>query len=472
MFVDIEENLELTQEEAREFRALGVLLNDNPKYIDKIENFYQHIGPQCFYTERQELSFKQIYDVMRSLYVKGEPANITKIAAIISSINKNIDEKTIETFLKCAKVNASQMGESLETFCNAILDRHMITSVKSLGNSETSAHELAKRMNELVNDYEQSSNSLSFNTSVSDKLDGVFQKNIDDYADQKVISTGFIKLDCLLGAKHGLLPERLYIIGAVSSLGKTTFAHQMADNIAAQGTPVLFFSLEQSETELISKSIVREQFKLFGDSKNRKHGETLTTVGLLMQQGTRAKGTNEAIEAYRNAAKNVYIFEGNFNTTFDTIAATVKKFKRITKQSPVVFIDYLQLVKPSENDNKARIKDTIDATINGLKVLARDEKLPVVAISSFNRSFYNQTAAFGAFKESGSIEYSADTVMALQLQKLNETQDTKQLDEEKAKSIRKIELVCLKNRGGQACFSDFFDYAPKYEYFREREKDQ
>jgi replicative DNA helicase len=192
-----------------------------------------------------------------------------------------------------------------------------------------------------------------------------------------------------------------------------------------------------------------------------------------MKQGIKQQGTAEAIEKYRKTAKNVYIFEGNFNTTVETIAATVKRFKRTSRKNPVVFVDYLQLIKPSENDSRAQTKETVDIAVNSLKILARDEKIPVVAISSFNRSYYNQPAAFNAFKESGSIEYSADTVLALQLQKVGEgVTDQQTLDNEKAQIPRKIQLVCLKNRGGQSTFSAYFDYFPKYEYFKEREKEK
>lgn len=466
----IEEKLNLTPEEATEFRAIGVLLIDDPKRIDKIEDFYQHINPQHFFTERWELN--KIYDVLRSLHNSGEPKDIIKIAAVMKSISA-YDEKFITTLLKAAKENAFYMSDSLDVFSNQILERYVQSRIISLSNSGKPVDEVVKRLDDLVNEYGQSKSSLCINQSVEDKLNGVFQQNIENYASQTEISTGFIKFDSLLGVKHGLLPERLYVLGAVSSLGKTTFVHQMADNIAAQDIPVLFFSLEQSETELISKSIVREQYKIYGDPKTRKNGEVLATVGLLMKHGTKPKGTTEAIEKYRKTAKNVYIFEGNFNTTVETIAATVKRFKRMNRKSPVVFVDYLQLVKPSENDSKAKTKDVVDGVVNSLKILARDEKIPVVAISSFNRSYYNQSAAFNAYKESGSIEYSADTVLALQLQKLGEgVTDQIKLDEEKRSEIRKIQLVCLKNRGGQSTFSAYFDYIPKYEYFREREKDQ
>ena len=84
------------------------------------------------------------------------------------------------------------------------------------------------------------------------------------------ISTGFNNLDKVL---DGGLSNSLYVIGAISSLGKTTFVIQIADYVASQGQDVLFFSLEMSIYELIAKSISRhtawycEEFG-FKDQKN------------------------------------------------------------------------------------------------------------------------------------------------------------------------------------------------------------
>ena len=178
------------------------------------------------------------------------------------------------------------------------------------------------------------------------------------------------------------------------------------------------------------------------------------------------------------------IYEGNFSTTAETIAATVKRFKRINRdQTPVIIIDYLQILKPTDQNNKAafKTKDVIDAIVNNLKILARAEKVPVIAISSFNRDSYKKGASFSGFKESGSIEYSGDTVLALQLKELEEIANSKtpvnedekenRLNAAKRDKHRKLQLICLKNRGGQVFPPIDLFYYPKYEYFTADEKE-
>ena len=88
---------------------------------------------------------------------------------------------------------------------------------------------------------------------------GEFRNFIESAAKRPILSTGFYDIDKALG---GGLHTGLYVLGAVSSLGKTTFTLQIADNLAKADTDVLFFSLEQSKFELMAKSISRETFNI------------------------------------------------------------------------------------------------------------------------------------------------------------------------------------------------------------------
>ena len=79
-------------------------------------------------------------------------------------------------------------------------------------------------------------------------------------------ATGFTELDELLDG--GFLGGNLILLGAISSLGKTTFALQIAENIASAGKDVLIFSLEMSKNELNAKSISRNTYRLTDDDKD------------------------------------------------------------------------------------------------------------------------------------------------------------------------------------------------------------
>ena len=104
--------------------------------------------------------------------------------------------------------------------------------------------------------------------------------------------------------------------------------------------------------------------------------------------------------------------EGIGDIGVEQIRAAVDKHIRLTGRTPVVVIDYLQILAPA--DIKASDKQNTDKAVLELKRLSRDKKLPVLAISSLNRENYNAPISMTAFKESGAIEYSSDVLLGLQ----------------------------------------------------------
>jgi len=130
---------------------------------------------------------------------------------------------------------------------------------------------------------------------------------------------------------------------------------------------------------------------------------------------------------------------------------------------PTVIVDYLQIVAPY--NERATDKQNTDKAVLELKRISRDYKLPVVAISSFNRTSYKAEAMFEALKESGSIEYSADIVIGLQLHGAGKKDFNP--TEEKRKDPRQVEAVILKNRQGRVGDKILFSYYPKFNYFKD-----
>ena len=98
-------------------------------------------------------------------------------------------------------------------------------------------------------------------------------------------------------------------------------------------------------------------------------------------------------------APNEIIKEGTFTLSVDDITNYLKGYVADTQEKPLVIIDYLQILAPS--DTRLTDKQQIDLNITTLKRLSRDLDIPILAISSFNRLNYSQSASFEAFKESG-----------------------------------------------------------------------
>ena len=260
----------------------------------------------------------------------------------------------------------------------------------------------------------------------------------------------------------GGLYSGLYVVGGISSVGKTTFIHQLGDQLAEMGDHVIYFSLEQSKLEMVSKSLARITAK-------RDYNNAVS--GINIRSGYIPKQVVEAAEAYEKTAQRVNIIEGNFNTTTGTIREYVDRYMNLNNVKPIVIIDYLQIIP---GDLKMGDKQRIDNTVTELKRISRDFDITVFVISSLNRGNYLAPIDFESFKESGGIEYTADVIWGLQLQAINDEifNSDKKIKEKREKikaakvaDPRKIELVCLKNRNGKPSFSCCFTYYPRYDFF-------
>ena len=319
--------------------------------------------------------------------------------------------------------------------------------------------------------------------------------------------SGFPKLDkAISGWSGGGLPVGLYVVGAISSLGKTTFLLQIADQMAEAGRDVLIFSLEMSRFELMGKSISRHSFLSLDEGERfsildaLREGKELPEVAnqafsmnafrdfaRLQEKGyvsTDAEGSMVAAAAnYCNGAgQRVVIVEGMDNgVSMADIREAVKQYRDAHEgRVPVVIIDYLQMLKPPMDEGGRVLTDKMatDANILACKVLSRNYDTPVFVISSFSRGAYYANKGLAAFKESGAIEYTADVVLTLQYTAIDEAVKNKgekekegvAVEEErkiKSKPVREVEVKILKNRSGAMADAPKYTFVPRFNTFLE-----
>lgn len=290
-----------------------------------------------------------------------------------------------------------------------------------------------------------------------------FRESIVLNKEKKLISTGFDNLDQVL---DGGLFDGLYVIGAISSLGKTTLAIQIADYMASQGHDVLYFSLEMSRYEIIAKSISRHTM-LYCKEYGEKYNYAKTTRGIMVgkRYDDYTSKEHEIIfvsgENYKKYADKLFLFEGLGNVGVAQIREAVETHQKYTQSIPIIIIDYLQILSPF--NDRSTDKQNIDKAVLELKRISRDFKTPVVAISSLNRQSYKDEVTMEAFKESGAIEYSSDVLIGLQLK----DSGGKDFDVDKAKrqNPREVELKILKNRNGITGQTLDFKYYPQFNFF-------
>lgn len=284
------------------------------------------------------------------------------------------------------------------------------------------------------------------------------QEKFQKYKDRKL---GFENLDKYL---QGVRPD-LFVIASEPSNGKTTLLTQFTDNLAEAGEKVLFFSLEQSQFELVTKGISRETLK------NIKDKEVPETSLEIMQNINASDLRKRAIAKYKEISKNIYIIDGTSGMTVKDITNYVEGFIEQTGIKPIVMVDYLQKLKATGETFSDRKQ--VDYNVAELKYLSKSKEIPIFVISSLNRASYNTTVGLNGLKESGGIEYGVDVVIVLQLkapENINEKKSEEKkkiLNYIKKSGTRIVDLIVLKNRNCQMNFTDTVVYYPAYNYFRE-----
>lgn len=319
-----------------------------------------------------------------------------------------------------------------------------------------------------------------------------FNEYINNSVKYPPIPTGFETLDSPDYLDGGLYPG-LYILGALSSAGKTTFMLQIADHIASSGHPVLYISLEMLAHELRAKSISRYTHEYILENELPKsYAKTVRDI-LDRRRYNRYDELEQEIikdcgnQYFRDTGRNLMILEAESDKsmTVQRIRNLIDLFKKETKKVPVVFIDYLQILDPSEEDRRLFTdKQITDKNVKTLKQLSRDFNTPIFTISSFNRENYNLPVNMASFKESGAIEYSSDVLLGLENSyiitdpKFNSRspkeqekiiKEAKNQAKKRAREtgMRLVKLVILKNRNGKSGNEINYEYMTKFNYYQE-----
>ncbi|MBM6774476.1 replicative DNA helicase [Olsenella profusa] len=242
------------------------------------------------------------------------------------------------------------------------------------------------------------------------------------------VSTGFPRIDETL---LGLRPGQMIVIGARPGVGKTSFALNLATNAAFAGASVALFSLEMSKVEIAQRLLAAN-----------------ARVGLQEIRSARIRNEQwpQILQATNDLSQLDIMIDDTPGTTVTEIRA---KARRILHGKPLglVIIDYLQLISPPAGGRRADSRATeVSEMSRGIKIMAKDLEVPVVALSQLNRTVENRTGKrpqLSDLRESGSIEQDADIVALL---------DRSMNEEEAARDDRpdmnETTFIIAKNRSG------------------------
>lgn len=261
------------------------------------------------------------------------------------------------------------------------------------------------------------------------------EKNWKDPKSSGVILTGYKRLDDVL---TGLHPSNLVVIGGRPSMGKTALALGIVQNISIRRKEKIgvgIFSLEMSRYEICSRLICAEA--LVSMEKVRKN--------ILVQEDW-----NKLLSAAeRMESACIFVDDSSSITLFDLY---VKARKMVSRGASLIIVDYIQLMAASSGSSThdASREQFVASISRGLKVLAKELEVPIIALSQLNRALESRTSSerrprLSDIRESGSIEQDADVVCFVHRPVVYES------EEEKREEIKNLaEIIVGKNRHGHS----------------------
>jgi replicative DNA helicase len=377
--------------------SLGVLLLDPISLITilpllKEEMFYKH-------------SHQKIYAVINDLH--NEQTNID----ILTICSKLDDRKLLvmaggKTYISQLTDHAPSMSHAKD-YVQIVIDKFLRRKELELANkiafnANDSEKDYANRLNYMNNQAIQLSQ-YSTKREV-ESIAGIADQTIKEIIERQKqgreflgISTGFDDLNAITS---GLQQGNLIILAARPGVGKTSFALQLAANVAAiEEKPSLIFSLEMSQGELMNRLLASfAEIDLNHLKRGLLDGKQIDKL--------------YAIKDYLSTLK--LEFFDTSNITLTQIKLEAQKYQIRYGSIGLIVIDYLQLITP-RNPKESRVNQVAEIS-RELKLLAKDLAVPVIAISTLSRAVEareNKRPQLSDLRESGTIEYDSDIVMFL-----------------------------------------------------------
>ncbi len=354
----------------------------------------------------------KIYEVIESLNNKGMIANPITIKNFFEKDNMLNEVGGTEYLVKLTRFSSSvkQAIDYAKIIHEMYLRRELVQISDNLSHDTLNANSQEQNAENIIENTEKSLFDLAERGSFSQsflKFNQALDQTIEMATlamqnDQGLVGvpTGLTDLDEKLGGLH---KSDLIILAGRPSMGKTALATNIAYNAAQhilkrqEKSSIAFFSLEMS-SEQLSTRILSEQARIKSDDIRR------------------GKVTEEEINRYIETSRNIYnlplYIDETPAITIATLSNRARRIKRLFGLSLIV-VDYIQLMRSSSNRNEGRVQEISEIT-QGLKALAKELSVPVLALSQLSRAVEqrdDKQPQLADLRESGSIEQDADVVM-------------------------------------------------------------
>jgi replicative DNA helicase len=374
---------------------LGAVLIDEETLADISE----HVTANDFYEKRHGI----IYGGMMRLYEKHKPVDLLTLSDELKRKDEIelVGGSAYLTELTNYVPTAAHAEAYAELVAQKAVRRRLIKAsgeISELGyNEETTTQELLEKAEaELfsVSDQSLKQDLVSIETILTESFDRMEELHRNK-GTLRGVRTGYRDLDTMTA---GLQRSDLIILAARPAMGKTTFVTNLAYNIATVAKqPVLFFSLEMSKEQLVDRMLADASGV---DAWNIRTGNLSDD------------DFSKLSEAMGEMAEAPIFID---DTPGMTVLEMRTKARRAMHEQPLglIIIDYLQLMQGSGRDGGNRVQEVSEIS-RGLKLIARELNVPVIALSQLSRSVESrspQIPQLADLRESGSIEQDADIVM-------------------------------------------------------------
>lgn len=420
----------LPQNIEAEEAVLGAILV-NPRVITKI---VESLKPDSFYKP----AHRHIYEAMLQLFNQNEKIDIISVSDVLS-YNQKLDSVGGRSFINDLSFNAITTS-NVEYYSKIIqekaIKRALINAgseIVSFGYDMNSIDSSLDSAEKLIFDI-ASRKSTSDLVHVKDLVLNTYEKIEYRYNHKDELlgtPTGFFDLDAVL---NGLQRSDLIILAARPAMGKTAFALNIAQNVAIRAkTPVAIFSLEMSKDQLVQRMLCSEAEI---DSQRIKTGN--------MQ----SKDWEKLADAMNSFAQAPVYIDDTSGCTITDIRAKCRRLKMEEKNLGLILIDYLQLMEGSGREDRMQ---QISAISRGLKILAKELDVPVIALSQLSRAVESRTdkrPMLSDLRESGSIEQDADIVMFIYRDEYYKKAEGEEEEAVKAVNKGESEIIIAKHRNG------------------------
>ena len=397
---------------------------------DAIISLADELTPDDFYKPANKIVFK----TMLSLLEKGEPIDAT---TMVSALTNQGDISNIGGINYVVElVNSTPTSKNVEHYAKLVKEKATLRKViADLSDSLSSAYQGDVSISDIISKTEKSM------LDISNQNTGTGFRNVTDILDTHMqivetrsqtdgfvtgLSTGFVGLDKIT---TGLHEGNLIILAARPAMGKTALALNIAKHVATmERKPAVIFSLEMGAEELIERMVA---------SEGMIPGYHLKTGNLSTDEWKRL------VHAQSNLYDVPIFVDDTAGIRISDIRSKARKLSQEMGGLGIIIIDYLQLITGSKRENRQQIVSEISRE---LKILAKDLRVPVIALSQLSRSVeqrQDKRPMLSDLRESGSIEQDADIVAFLYRDAYYQKE---QADSQEANNV--TELILEKNRHG------------------------